>query len=140
LVPPVTDGEPLREDIVPNRSKTSTTDHVFGALSNPIRREILDMLLEGPRAVQDIAGRFDMTRQSVSEHLRVLLDIGLVSESRQGRYRLYMVRTEPLHHLIEWLTPYEQFWRARLAAMRELLDEQVARQTWESHDDSEAPV
>lgn len=111
---------------MPHRAKASTTDQVFGALSNPVRREIMDLLLGGPRAVQDIAGRFDMARQSVSEHLRVLLDAGLVSETRQGRHRVYAVRAEPLARLAEWLTPYERFWRGRFAAMRQVLDEQAA--------------
>lgn len=104
-------------------------DRLFGALSNPIRRDILDMLRAGERSVLEIAGHFDMARQSVSEHLKVLVDVGLVVEEQRGRYRYYTVQAEPLQHLIGWLSPYEQFWRGRLTAMRKLLDDEAATPT-----------
>jgi DNA-binding transcriptional ArsR family regulator len=107
---------------MPQRARTSPTDLVFGALANPTRREVLDLLREGPRAVQDIAEHFDMARPSVSEHLKVLLDAGLVTESRSGRQRYYAVRADPLQDLVRWLSPYEQFWRGRMTSLRELLD------------------
>ncbi|WP_158890195.1 ArsR/SmtB family transcription factor [Amycolatopsis anabasis] len=108
---------------MPHRAKSSPTDHVFGALANPTRRDVLDLLLHGPRTVSDIAARFDMARPSVSEHLKVLRDSGLVTETRQGRHRYYAVDPGPLHELREWLTPYERFWRDRLAAIGEVLDD-----------------
>lgn len=113
---------------MPYHSKTSPTDLVFGALANPIRRDIMDMLLAGPRSLQEIAANFDMTRQSVSEHVKVLIDAGLLREEAQGRYRYYFVQGEPLHHLARWLTPYEELWRERLGALRSLLDERAAEE------------
>lgn len=107
---------------MPQRAKTSTADRVFGALANPTRREVLDLLRGGPQAVRDIAEHFDMARPSVSEHLKVLLDAGLVTETRSGRHRYYAVRAEPLRELQDWLTPYERFWRDKLGALREVLD------------------
>ena len=109
---------------MPQRAKTSPTDRIFAALANPTRREILDLLLDGPRAVQDIAEHFNMARPSVSEHLKVLLDTGLVTETRTGRRRYYAVRAEPLQDLLHWLSPYERFWRGKLTTLRHLLDEQ----------------
>ncbi|WP_163507261.1 ArsR/SmtB family transcription factor [Fodinicola acaciae] len=111
---------------MPHRSKESPTDRVFGALANPTRRDVLDLLLDGPRTVADIAARFDMARPSVSEHLRVLRDSGLVEETKQGRFRFYAVTPDPLHELQEWLSPYERFWRERLTAMGTVLDEVAA--------------
>jgi DNA-binding transcriptional ArsR family regulator len=111
---------------MPYQTKTSPTDRVFGALANPTRREILDLLLGGPSAVGDIATHFDMTRPSVSEHLRVLLDVGLVTEERRGRNRIYTVQAEPLLNLVGWLTPYERFWRSSLSGLREVLAEDAA--------------
>ncbi|HLU55520.1 MAG TPA: metalloregulator ArsR/SmtB family transcription factor [Pseudonocardia sp.] len=107
---------------MPQRPKSSPADRVFSALANPTRRDVLDLLLEGPRPVQDIADRFDMTRPSVSEHLKVLREAGLVSETRQGRQRLYAVEPGPLRDLQEWLLPYERFWRDKIRALGELLD------------------
>jgi DNA-binding transcriptional ArsR family regulator len=101
----------------------STTNEVFAALANPTRRELMRLLLDGPQPVAEMAARFDMARPSVSEHLRVLREAGLVSESRAGRQRYYRLEAAPLRELSEWLHPYERFWREKLAGLRELLDE-----------------
>jgi DNA-binding transcriptional ArsR family regulator len=97
---------------------------MFGALANPTRRDVLDLLLDGPRTVADIAAHFDMARPSVSEHLKVLRDSGLVSETKDGRFRYYSINPGPLHELQTWLSPYERFWRDRLAAIGDILDEE----------------
>jgi DNA-binding transcriptional ArsR family regulator len=107
---------------MPARRRSSTTDQVFAVLANPTRRDVLDLLREGPRPVLDIAARFDMARPSVSEHLKVLRDAGLVTEARHGRQRIYSVRSEPLVDMARWLTPYEQFWRASLNNRHSFLD------------------
>jgi DNA-binding transcriptional ArsR family regulator len=105
-----------------HRLEYSGADQVFAALANPTRRQILDLLLGGERTVQSIAERFDMTRPSVSEHLRVLRDCGLVGEDKRGRFRYYRVEPEPLHELQAWLSPFERYWRERLRALGEVLD------------------
>jgi DNA-binding transcriptional ArsR family regulator len=64
-----------------------------------------------------------MTRPSVSEHLKVLLVAGLVSEVRSGRHRVYTVQPEPLRDLQQWLSPYERFWRTKLTDLRDFLDD-----------------
>ena len=100
---------------------------VFGALANPTRRDLLQALLErGPQPAQSLAARFDMARPSVSEHLRVLREAGLVEERRAGRQRIYRLEAEPLREVADWLAPYERFWRDRLAGLRELLDSGAA--------------
>ncbi|RDI44742.1 ArsR/SmtB family transcription factor [Nocardia mexicana] len=104
------------------RLESTRTDQVFAALANPTRREILDLLLAGERTVQALAERFDMARPSVSEHLKVLRDCGLVSEDKRGRYRYYRVEPEPLHELQSWLGPFERYWRARMRDLGEVLD------------------
>ncbi|MFB4306206.1 ArsR/SmtB family transcription factor [Actinomadura sp. GTD37] len=97
---------------------------VFAALASPVRRELTALLLDGPRPVNDLAAHFAMSRPSVSEHLRVLRDAGLVTEQRHGRRRIYRLEPAPLRELSEWLTPYERFWREKLADLRRLLDEE----------------
>ena len=99
------------------------TDDVFAALGNPARRELLRLLLDGPRTVNDLASHFDMRRPSVSEHLRVLREAGLVSERRAGRERHYRLEAGPLIELQDWLHPYERFWRAHLKSLRETLED-----------------
>jgi len=93
---------------------------VFTALASPIRRQLLKLLLDGPLPVNVLAGNFDMRRPSISEHLRILRDAGLVVERRAGRHRLYQLDPAPLHAVSDWLGPYERFWRARLADLHDL--------------------
>jgi len=101
-----------------------TADHVFTALASPARRELLRLLLdEGGQPAGRLAERFDMSRPSVSEHLKVLRDAGLVAETRRGRERLYRLEAAPLMEIREWLTPYERFWREKLSGLSDLLDE-----------------
>ncbi|HUR04243.1 MAG TPA: metalloregulator ArsR/SmtB family transcription factor [Nonomuraea sp.] len=103
---------------------SGNADHVFTALASPARRELLRLLLdEGTQPAGRLAERFDMSRPSVSEHLKVLKDAGLVAETRRGRERLYRLEAAPLMEIRDWLTPYERFWRERLAGLSSRLDE-----------------
>jgi DNA-binding transcriptional ArsR family regulator len=99
------------------------TDDVFAALASPARREVLRLLLDGPRTVNDLASHFDMRRPSVSEHLRVLREAGLVSEQRAGRERRYQLEPRPFTEVRDWLDPYERFWRDRLKSLRDVLED-----------------
>ncbi|MEU2554214.1 ArsR/SmtB family transcription factor [Streptomyces sp. NPDC014684] len=102
---------------------TAAEDRVFAALANSTRREVLRLLRErGPLAVQALADHFDMRRPSLSEHLKVLRDAGLVSERRSGRQRIYRLEAAPLADVQDWLHPYERFWRDRLRDLGDLLD------------------
>lgn len=83
---------------------------VFGAIAHPLRRRILDLLAERERPVNDIARHFGVSRPAVSQHLRILLDAGLVAESRHGRERRYRLIADPLAQVSDWLTHYEHFW------------------------------
>ena len=94
---------------------------MFAALASSPRREVLRLLLDGPRTVNDLASHFDMRRPSLSEHLRVLREAGLVSERKVGRERHYQLEAQPLLELREWLHPYERFWGERLKALRGVL-------------------
>jgi DNA-binding transcriptional ArsR family regulator len=96
---------------------------VFTAIASPTRREVLRLLRDdGPHPVARLAQRFDMSRPSVSEHLRLLKDAGLVTERRAGRQRLYALRAEPLRELAGWLAPYEHFWRDRMRDLATFLE------------------
>lgn len=103
--------------------QAAAEDRVFAALANATRREVLRLLRErGPQPVQALAGHFDMRRPSLSEHLKVLREAGLVSEQRSGRQRIYRLRAAPLAEVQDWLHPYERFWRDRLKGLGDLLD------------------
>jgi DNA-binding transcriptional ArsR family regulator len=83
---------------------------VFGAISHPARRRMLDLLLEADRSVNTIARQFQMSRPAVSQHLRILLDAGLVTEQRHGRERRYHLVPEQLGPVRDWIAQYERFW------------------------------
>lgn len=98
-------------------------DRLFAALANGTRREVLRLLRdEGPQPVQTLADHFDMRRPSLSEHLKVLREAGLVAEERSGRQRIYRLEAVPLAEVQDWLSPYERFWRDRLKSLGALLD------------------
>jgi DNA-binding transcriptional ArsR family regulator len=94
---------------------------VFGAISHPARRRMLDLLAEVDRSVNTIAGHFQMSRPAVSQHLRILLDAGLVTEQRHGRERRYRFVPERLGPVRDWIAQYERFWDYRLKRLQKLL-------------------
>lgn len=100
------------------------TPDVFDALANPIRRELLARLREGPRPVKELAEGHGRGRPAISEHLRVLREAGLVHEVQRGRERVYHLDAEPLRAVRDWLSDYERFWKGKLAHLHLLLDEE----------------
>jgi DNA-binding transcriptional ArsR family regulator len=94
---------------------------VFGAISHPARRRMLDLLVEADRSVNTIAGHFEMSRPAVSQHLRILLDAGLVTERRHGRERRYRLVPEQLGPVRDWIAHYEQFWDHHLQRLQKHL-------------------
>ena len=94
---------------------------VFGAISHPARRRMLDLLALADRSVNTIAGHFQMSRPAVSQHLRILLDAGLVTERRHGRERRYRLVPEQLGPVRDWIAHYEQFWDHHLQRLQKHL-------------------
>jgi len=100
-------------------------DMVFAALANPTRRELLRLLRdEGQQPVQQLASHFTMQRPSISEHLKVLRDVGLVSEHKRGRQRYYYLEGAMIRVIQEWLAPYERLWKDRFDNLEMLLAEE----------------
>jgi DNA-binding transcriptional ArsR family regulator len=97
---------------------------VFGAISHPARRRMLDLLVEDDRSVNMIAGHFQMSRPAVSQHLRILLDAGLVTEQRHGRERRYHLVPARLGPVRDWIAHYERFWDDRLQRLQTQLSKQ----------------
>jgi DNA-binding transcriptional ArsR family regulator len=102
-------------------ARASTTSDVFNAIAEAGRREILDVLMTGEKAVGAIVDDLSMSQPQVSKHLRVLSEVGLVRCRAVGRYRLYRAEPERLQPLHDWLSKYEQTWNARLDRMDDLL-------------------
>src|SRR5689334_17594900 len=102
-------------------ARSSTTADVFNAVAEAHRRDILDTLHEGEKAVGTIVSALRLSQPQVSKHLRVLSEVGLVRCRADGRRRLYRLEPERLRPLHEWLSKYEETWNARLDRMDGLL-------------------
>jgi DNA-binding transcriptional ArsR family regulator len=102
-------------------ARSAATADVFNAIAEPNRREILDSLVAGEKAVGALVDDLSLSQPQVSKHLRVLSEVGLVSCRAEGRSRLYRLepaRLEPLH---AWLAKYEQARDERLDRMGDYL-------------------
>ena len=95
----------------------SRLDRVFHALSNRTRRAMLAHLMEGPSMVTELAAPHAMSLPSVSKHLRVLEEAGLVERRVSGRVHTCSIEPAPLQALDEWLGHYRGFWHENLAAL-----------------------
>jgi DNA-binding transcriptional ArsR family regulator len=104
-------------------ARTSTTADVFNAVAEAHRREILDTLIAGEKAVGTIVDELPLSQPQVSKHLRVLSEVGLVSSRADGRRRLYRLEPARLQPFHEWLAKYEQALNDRLDRMDDYLKE-----------------
>ena len=104
-------------------ARSPTTSDVFNAVAEARRREILDALITGEKAVGAIVNDLSMSQPQVSKHLRVLSEVGLVRCRAEGRRRLYSLEPARLRPLNEWLAKYEQAWNDRLDRVEEYLQE-----------------
>ena len=104
-------------------ARASTTSDVFNAVADIHRREILDALITGEKAVGAIVNDLSMSQPQVSKHLRVLGEVGLVTCRAQGRRRLYRLEPAQLRPLRDWVAKYEQAMNDRLDRMDDYLNE-----------------
>jgi len=104
-------------------ARSSTTADVFNAVAETRRREILDTLIDGEKAVGAIVSDLSLSQPQVSKHLRVLSEVGLVSSRPEGRRRLYRLEPSRLRPFHEWLAKYEQTLNERLDRMDEYLEQ-----------------
>jgi DNA-binding transcriptional ArsR family regulator len=104
-------------------ARASTTSDVFNAIADAHRREVLDALITGEKAVGTIVNHVSMSQPQVSKHLRVLSEVGLVKCRAEGRRRLYRLEPAHLRPLHDWMAKYEQAMNARLDRMDDYLQE-----------------
>jgi DNA-binding transcriptional ArsR family regulator len=104
-------------------ARSSTTSDVFNAIAESRRREILDTLISGEKAVGTIVSDLSMSQPQVSKHLRVLSEVGLVRCRAEGRRRLYSLEASHLQPMHEWLAKYEQALNDRLDRLGDYLTE-----------------
>ena len=102
-------------------ARSSTTLDVFNAIGEERRRDILDTLIAGEKAVGTIVNDLSMSQPQVSKHLRVLSEVGLVRCRAEGRRRLYSLEPAQLRPFHDWLAKYEQAWNERMDRMDDYL-------------------
>jgi DNA-binding transcriptional ArsR family regulator len=95
----------------------------FEVLAEPTRRHILDLLLERPRLVGELADLLKISQPGVSKHLRVLREVGLVKVRQEAQRHWYELRPEPLAEVNDWLEPYRRAMEERFDRLEGLLDE-----------------
>ena len=99
--------------------RASTTSDPFNAIAEPRRREILNYLAMRERPVGDIVAELELAQPSVSKHLRVLRDVGLVDIRRDGRQIFYRTNAEAIRPVHEWASRFERYWRKQLTGIKE---------------------
>ena len=99
--------------------RAATTADVFNAVAEGRRREILALLAADERPVGDIVAAMNLAQPSVSKHLKVLHDVGLVTVRRDGRQAFYRTNLQAIRPLHEWTSTFERFWRHQLTRVVE---------------------
>jgi DNA-binding transcriptional ArsR family regulator len=103
--------------------RTPTTFDSFNAVAEPKRRKVLEVMGTQELSVNEIVERLGWNQPMVSKHLGVLKQVGLVSERRAGRQRLYRVNAERLKPIYDWVAPFERYWSERYERLDEVLQE-----------------
>ena len=106
--------------------RASTTSDSFNAVAEPRRRQILDYLAPRERSVGEIVASLSLEQPSVSKHLKVLHQVGLVRVRRHGRHMLYQTNAEAIRPLHEWTKTFERFWAHQLSRVKQRAEQKAA--------------
>ena len=106
-------------------ARAATTSDAFNAVAEPRRRQILSYLADRERAVGEIVEALRLDQPSVSKHLCVLRDVGLVHVRRNGRHRFYRTNAEAIRPLHEWAGTFERSWKHQLVRVKELAEKNM---------------
>ena len=100
-------------------ARAATTSDTFNAVAEPRRRDILNYIAMQEHSVSEIVDALEMEQPSVSKHLKVLKEVGLVDVRREGRQMLYRVNGSAIRPLWEWTSTFERMWRHQLTKIKE---------------------
>jgi len=98
-------------------ARAATTADAFNAVAEPRRRQILDVLADGERPVNDLVRLIGLAQPQVSKHLKVLREVDLVGVRDEGRQRMYRLNGHPLKPIHDWVKNYERTWSDRFEAL-----------------------
>ena len=109
-------------------ARTPTTFDPFNAVAEPKRRQVLEVLGTQELSVNELVERLGWNQPMVSKHLGVLKEVGLVSERRAGRQRLYRVNAGRLKPIYDWVAPFERYWSEKYERLDEVLEDLKAKE------------
>jgi DNA-binding transcriptional ArsR family regulator len=95
---------------------------VFQAIADPTRREIINLIAHQDLTPTDVAEHFDMSRQAISKHIKILTECGLITVKQQGKERLCEAKLEKLNEISEWIDQYKKLWETKIDALEIYLD------------------
>jgi DNA-binding transcriptional ArsR family regulator len=108
-------------------ARASTTSDAFNAVAEPRRREILTLLAGHERPVGEIVAHMRLEQPSVSKHLRVLRNVGLVRMRCDGRQKFYRTNAQAIQPLHEWTATFERYWLHQLNRVKERAEEMTRK-------------
>jgi DNA-binding transcriptional ArsR family regulator len=104
-------------------ARAATTSDAFNAVAEPRRRQIIDLLADGERPVNDLVQLLGVAQPQVSKHLRILREVGAVEVRDEGRRRVYRLNGHALKPIHDWVKSYERTWPDRFEALDAVLAE-----------------
>ena len=104
-------------------ARRPTTTDAFNAVAEPRRRQLLDVLADGERRVNDLVAVLHLSQPQVSKHLKVLREVGLVDVRQEGRERFYRLDASSLKPIHDWVKDYERMWSERFDALDDVLED-----------------
>ena len=116
-------------------ARAATTADAFNAVAEPRRREILDALAGGERAVNELVDELGLAQPQVSKHLRVLREVGAVQVRDEGRRRLYRLNGHALKPIHDWVKSYERLWSERFEGLDAVLEDLKQKEREDGNDD-----
>ena len=115
-------------------ARAATTADAFNAVAEPRRRQILDVLVDGERPVNDLVRLLGLAQPQVSKHLRVLREVGAVEVRDEGRRRLYRLNGHALKPIHDWVCNYERSWSGRFEQLDVVLEDLKEEEGADGHD------
>ena len=101
-----------------------TRRDVFQAIADPTRRAIIGMIAQNPVNVNTIAEQFDVSRQAISLHLKILAECDLLNIKQVGRERICEAKLEKLNEVHQWVEQYHKLWKERLSALKDFIEQE----------------
>lgn len=98
---------------------------VFQAISDPVRRDIIELLADNPMSVNAVADKFDISRPAVSKHIKILQECDLIQVDQKGRERILFIKPKSLIPAFVWIEQYRKMWEDKLDSFESYLNQLV---------------